>query len=82
MPRRATRRTPAMMSRARDESLVLARRKELGLHLKVVASRARCSAALLSMIEGGYRPKEPTMEKIAEALETTPQTLWPDEFDV
>jgi transcriptional regulator with XRE-family HTH domain len=70
-----------MMSRARDESLMLARRKQLGMHIEILASKSKCNKALISMTEGGYIPKLPTMIRIAAALETTPELLWPDEFE-
>lgn len=69
-----------MMTRARDENRVLARRKELGLHILVLASRAKKSSGLISMCEGGFVPQLPTMKAIADALETTPEALWPEEF--
>ncbi len=65
----------------RDTNRVLARRKELGLDLKTVASRAKRSVALISMVEGGYVGKRATLESIAAALETEPWRLWPDEFE-
>lgn len=70
-----------MMSVARDGSLVRTRRQELRLHLKIVANRASCSPALVSMVEGGYIPKPARMLAIASALETSPDRLWPVEFD-
>lgn len=38
------------------------------------------SAAMLSMIEGGFCPKRATQVKIAAALSTTPEALWPEEY--
>lgn len=70
------------MSRARDDSLVKKRREELQLRLVDLASRVKRSAALISMIEGGFIPALPTMEAIAQALDTTPLALWPDEIEV
>jgi predicted transcriptional regulator len=70
------------MTPQRDDNRALARRQELGLKLTDVASRAKRSAALISNIEHGYVPsKLSTMVAVAEALETTPLVLWPDEVE-
>lgn len=70
-----------MMSRARDTNLVLARRKELGMHIMTLAKLSLTHASLISNVEGGFCPKPATMGRIAEALKTTPELLWPDEFE-
>lgn len=62
------------------ENRVLARRRELGMHITVLAAKADRSAGLISMVCHGYCPKLSTMEAIAVALDTTVETLWPDEF--
>lgn len=69
------------MSRAREGNRVLARRTELKMHILTLASLSQKSSGLISMIEGGYVPKLPTMQAVAAALETTPAKLWPGEFD-
>lgn len=70
-----------MMTRARDLNRVLARRKELGLHLTQLADASETHPSLISNVEGGFVPRLVTMEKIAAALLTTPEALWPGEFD-
>lgn len=35
---------------------------------------------MLSMIEGGFVPHYETQIKIAAALSTTPEALWPEEY--
>lgn len=70
------------MTPQRDDNRALARRQELGLKLSDVASRAGRSVALISNVEHGYIPtKIATMLAIADALETTPPELWPDEIE-
>ncbi len=69
------------MTKARDRSLVKKRRDELGLTLVQVAERMGRPASMLNTVEGGYVPKEPTQRQIAVALETTPDLLWPDEWE-
>jgi predicted transcriptional regulator len=71
-----------MMSNARDKSLVKKRREELGMLLIDLAAKIDRSAAFVSTIEGGFVPKLPAMLKIADALDTTPDVLWPDEVEV
>lgn len=39
------------------------------------------SASMLSNVERGYLPKPATRQKIAEALDTTVQALWPEEYE-
>lgn len=38
------------------------------------------SISLCSNIEHGYLPKPATREKLAKALDTTVEELWPDEY--
>lgn len=46
-----------------------------------LAKKAERSPAMISMVEGGFVPtKESSRLKIADALDTTPEALWPDEF--
>jgi predicted transcriptional regulator len=70
-----------MMTHARDTNLVRKRREELQIKLVDLAARAKCSAPLISMIEGGLVPQLSTMVKVADALDTTPIALWPDEVE-
>jgi transcriptional regulator with XRE-family HTH domain len=64
----------------RDTSRVRLRREELGVLLKELADDIGRSAALVSMIEGGFVPKRKTQVSIAAALRTTPEALWPEEY--
>jgi ribosome-binding protein aMBF1 (putative translation factor) len=68
------------MTRARDVSLVRQRREEMGMLLKELADDIQRNAALVSMIEGGFVPRRPTQVKLAAALSTTPEALWPEEY--
>lgn len=68
------------MTRARDTNRVRLRREEQGMLLTELAARIERSAAMLSGVEGGFVPKRPTQTKIAAALSTTPETLWPEEY--
>lgn len=56
------------------------RREEQGMLLIELARRVDRSAALISMCEGGFVPKRGTQVKLAAALNTTPEALWPDEY--
>ena len=69
------------MTVARDTNPVRKLREQQGLLLGELAERSDCSAAKLSMIEGGFVPRLPTMRAIAAALGTTADKLWPDEFE-
>jgi transcriptional regulator with XRE-family HTH domain len=42
-----------------------------------VAKTAGCSIALVSMVEAGYMPPEPTRARIAEAVGATLGSFWP-----
>jgi lambda repressor-like predicted transcriptional regulator len=68
------------MTHARDTNPVRLRREELGVLLKELAEEIQRSAALVSMIEGGFCPKRKTQVSIAAALRTTPEALWPEEY--
>jgi transcriptional regulator with XRE-family HTH domain len=68
------------MTRARDVNPVRQRREEQGMLLKELACAIERSAALLSMVEGGFVPKRGTQVKIAAQLSTTPEALWPEEY--
>jgi transcriptional regulator with XRE-family HTH domain len=48
--------------------------------LEELAAATGRASGMLSMIEHGYLPKAATRQKIADALLTTPQELWPDEY--
>lgn len=48
--------------------------------LEDLAAAIGKSASLISNIEHGYFPKPGTCRKIAEALGTTVEQLWPTEF--
>lgn len=69
------------MTRAHDQSPVRRLREDRGLLLIELAQQSRCSAPSISMIEHGYVPKLPTMCRIADALGTTADQLWPEEFE-
>lgn len=68
------------MTRARDLNRVRLRREEQGMLLKELADAIDRSAALVSMIEGGFVCKRRTQVAIAAALNTTPEALWPEEY--
>lgn len=69
------------MTRTRDANLVRLRRAELGLTLVTVADRMARPASLLNTVEGGFVPKPGTQLQIAAALQTTPDRLWPGEWE-
>lgn len=68
-----------MMTFARDTNPVRALRERKQLKLGDLAKLVKISAGLMSMIEGGFTPKRPTQQKIAAALDTSVEKLWPDE---
>lgn len=68
------------MTRARDINPVRLRREEKGMLLIELAEKAEVHAAMLSMTEGGFCPQSDSRARIAEALETTPDQLWPEEY--
>ena len=68
------------MTRARDLNAVRRRREELDMLLIDLAKDIKRSAAMVSMIEGGFCPKRSTQVQIAAALATTPEALWPEEY--
>lgn len=61
---------------------VKAARLAKGWRLEDLSQRLhKCSKPLLSNIEHGYVPKAARMEEIAKALDTTPEILWPGEYE-
>jgi len=68
------------VTRQRDINRVRNRREEKGMLLKELAGAINRSAAMLSHVEGGFVPKRATQVKIAAALDTTPEQLWPEEY--
>ena len=68
------------MTKARDVNPLRMRREELGMLLTELAAKIERSAAMVSMCEGGYVPKRGTQVKLAAALSTTPEALWPEEY--
>ena len=70
----------ANVTRARDINRVRLRREEQGMLLKELADKVERSAALISMCEGGFVPRRATQVKLAAALSTTPEALWPEEY--
>jgi transcriptional regulator with XRE-family HTH domain len=67
------------MSPYPDDHPVHVARKEKGWRLEDLGSRTGCSKPMLSNVERGYIPPARSRLKIAKALETTPEQLWPDE---
>lgn len=60
---------------------VRSRREELGILAKEFADQIGRSGAFVSMMEGGFVPSSPARRvQIAEALQTTPEALWPEEY--
>lgn len=68
------------MTRARDVNPVRIRREQQGLSLNELAAASKSHAAMLSMCEGGFVPQLKTQNRIAAALATTPEQLWPEEY--
>jgi transcriptional regulator with XRE-family HTH domain len=68
------------MSPSPDDHPVRIARKAKDWRLEDLGAAAGCSKPLLSNIEHGFVPQQPTMEKVAHALDSTPQELWPAEF--
>lgn len=48
--------------------------------LEDLAAAINKSASMLSNVEHGFVPKPDTQRKIAEALQTTVEELWPEEY--
>jgi transcriptional regulator with XRE-family HTH domain len=69
------------VTRARDESLLRQRRKELGMSVTELADAIGRTAASVSMMEGGFVPAEQRQRQLARVLQTTPQALWPEEYE-
>lgn len=51
-----------------------------GWILEDLSQAAGCSKPLLSNTQRGYLPKLATRERIAKALDTTPEKLWPEHY--
>ncbi len=68
------------MTLTRDINPVRLRREELGMLLVELARKIDRSAAFVSVCEGGFVPHAARRQQIAEALETTPERLWPGEY--
>jgi len=68
------------MTFARDVNPVRQRREELQMRLVDLARESNCHAAMISMTEGGYVPGVESRARIADALDTTAQSLWPQEY--
>ncbi len=61
---------------------VQARRIELGIRIVDLAAAIGRSQGFVSMVEGGFSRLAPArMVQIADALQTTPDKLWPEKFD-
>lgn len=66
------------MGEERPVSKVRARRHEKGLLLVELAKAAKVAVGYLSMIENGYLPKREIRKRLAAALDTTVEELWPE----
>jgi hypothetical protein len=45
-----------------------------------LAAKIERSAAFVSVCEGGFVPHHARRQQVAEALDTTPEVLWPGEY--
>jgi hypothetical protein len=68
------------MTRARDLNPVRLRREELNMLLVELAAKIGRSPAFVSVCEGGFIPAHNRRVQIATALDTAPETLWPQEY--
>lgn len=68
------------MTYARDVNPVRLRREQLDMMLIELAKQSSCHAAMISMVEGGFVPGADSRARIAQALDTSPQALWPQEY--
>lgn len=69
------------MTRAHDSNPMRLRREQLGMQVTELAGKLGRTAAFVSMTEHGYVPTQPARrQQIADALDTTPETLWPQEY--
>lgn len=68
------------MSPDPDTHPVRRAREAKGLRLEDLAKLVGKSASMLSNVEHFFLPKHATRVKIADALGTTPEALWPDEY--
>ena len=66
------------MGEDRPVSKVRAARQQQGLRLVDLAEKANVAVGYLSMIENGYRPKLKVRERVAKALGSTVDELWPE----
>jgi transcriptional regulator with XRE-family HTH domain len=62
-----------------NEHPLTKRRRELELRLVDVSARCGVSVGLLSQMEHKYVPKKSTRRRVADALSTDLDTLWPEE---
>lgn len=69
------------MTAARDSNPVRQRRDELGLTLMEVATRMGRPASMINNVEGGFVPQKDTQLAFAVALESTPDVLFPGEWE-
>ena len=68
------------MTRIRDTNPVKARREQQSMLMVELADKISKSPAMVSMVEGGFYPQASTQQKIAEALGSTREELFPAEF--
>lgn len=71
------------MTRAHEINRVRQRREQLGMLVGELADslpNGGRSAAFISVVEHGFVPKHFRRLEIATALETTPESLWPEEY--
>ena len=68
------------MTRAHDTNPMRLRREELGMLLIELARKVERSPAFISSVEHGFVPKMHSRDKLAAALSTTPEALWPEEY--
>jgi transcriptional regulator with XRE-family HTH domain len=68
------------MTRARDLNRVRLRREQKGMLLIELAEKLERNAAFVSNMEGGFVPGADRRAQVAAALDTTPEDLWPEEY--
>lgn len=69
------------MTKARDTNLLRQCREQKGVLLVELAAKIERSPAFVSTVEGGFVPKPRSQMAIAQALDTTPDKLWPEEWE-